>query len=92
VETLAYMKSLLPREAVWSAFGIAAQEYPMLAASYLLGGHVRVGMEDNIYIKRGQLCRDNTELVEYAVKLLDLLGAEPATPDEARAILELPPR
>jgi uncharacterized protein (DUF849 family) len=49
-------------------------------------------MEDNIYIKRGQLCRDNAELVEYAVKLLDLLGAEPATPAEARAILELPPR
>jgi uncharacterized protein (DUF849 family) len=92
VETLAYMKSLLPAGAIWSAFGIAAREYPMLAASYLLGGQVRVGMEDNIYIRRGELARDNAHLVEQAVKLLDLLGAEPATPDEARAILELPAR
>ena len=92
VETLAYMRSLLPSEAVWSAFGIGAKEYPMLAASRLLGGHVRVGMEDNIYIRRDQLCRDNAELVECAVKLLDLLGAEPATPAEARGILELATR
>ncbi len=89
VESLAYMKSLLPADAVWSAFGIAAREYPMLAASQLLGGQVRVGMEDNIYIRRGQLTRDNAELVEKAVQLLDLLGAEPATPAEAKAMLGL---
>ncbi len=92
VETLAYMKSLLPAHAIWSAFGIGAREYPMLAVAQVLGGQVRVGMEDNIYIRRGQLTRDNAELVEQAVKLLDLLGAEPATPDEARAMLELPAR
>lgn len=92
VETLAYMKSLIPTGAVWSAFGIAAREYPIVAASYLLGGQVRVGMEDNIYIRRGELARDNAELVEQAVRLLDLLGAEPASPDEARAMLELPAR
>lgn len=92
VETLAYMKSLIPAGAIWSAFGIAAREYPILAASYLLGGQVRVGMEDNIYIRRGQLARDNAELVDQAVRLLDLLGAEPASPDEARAMLELPER
>jgi uncharacterized protein (DUF849 family) len=92
VETLAYMKSLLPADAIWSAFGIGAREYPMLAAAHLLGGQVRVGMEDNIYIRRGQLTRDNAELVQQAVKLLDLLGAEPATPAEARAMLDLPAR
>jgi len=92
VETVAYMKSLLPLGAIWSAFGIAAREYPILAAAHLLGGQVRVGMEDNIYIRRGQLTRDNAELVEKAVQLLDMLGAEPATPAEAREILELPPR
>jgi len=92
VETLAYMKSLLPAHAIWSAFGIGAREYPMLAVAQVLGGQVRVGMEDNIYIRRGQLTRDNAELVEQAVKLLDLLGTEPATPDEARAMLELPVR
>jgi len=90
VETLAYMKSLLPPGVIWSAFGISAREYPMLAAAFLLGGQVRVGMEDNIYIRRGQLTRDNAELVEQAVRLLDLLGSEPASPDEARAMLELP--
>jgi uncharacterized protein (DUF849 family) len=86
------MKSLLPADAIWSAFGIGAREYPMLAAAHLLGGQVRVGMEDNIYIRRGQLTRDNAELVQQAVKLLDLLGAEPATPAEARAMLDLPAR
>ena len=92
VETLAYMKSLLPPDAIWSAFGIGPREYPMLAASFLLGGQVRVGMEDNIYIRRGQLTRDNAELVEQAVKVLDLLGSEPATPAEARVMLDLPAR
>ena len=92
VDTVSYMRSLLPHGANWSAFGISRDEFPILAAAKLLGGQVRVGMEDNIYIRRGQLVRDNAELVEHAVKLLDLLGAEPATPDEARAILELPPR
>jgi uncharacterized protein (DUF849 family) len=91
-ETLAYMKSLLPAGAIWSAFGVGPREYPMLAVAQVLGGQVRVGMEDNIYIRRGQLTRDNAELVEHAVKLLDLLGAEPASPDEARAMLELPAR
>jgi len=92
VQTLAYMHSLLPRDAIWSAFGIGRHEYPMLAGAFLLGGQVRVGMEDNLYIRRGQLTRGNGELVEQAVRLLDLLGAEPATPVEARAMLDLPAR
>jgi len=89
VETLAYMKSILPQNAIWSAFGISRMEFPILAASYLLGGQVRVGMEDNIYIRHGELVRDNAQLVEQAVKQLDIFGAEPATPAEARAMLEL---
>lgn len=89
VETLAYMKSILPPNAIWSAFGIGRMEFPILAASHLLGGQVRVGMEDNIYIRRGQLVRDNAELVEQAVKQLDIFGAEPATPAEARVMLDL---
>jgi len=88
-ETLAYMKSILPAGARWSAFGIGRDEFPVLAMAYTLGGHVRVGMEDNIYIRRGELVRDNAQLVEQAVRLLDILGAEPASPAEARAILEL---
>lgn len=92
VETLAYMRSILPQNAIWSAFGISRHEFPIVAAAQVMGGQVRVGMEDNIYIRRGQLVRDNAELVEQAVKLLDILGAEPATPAEARVMLELPPR
>lgn len=92
VETMTYMRSLLPVNAIWSGFGIGRHSYPMLAATKLLGGQVRVGMEDNLHISRGQLTRDNAELVERAVQLLDLLGHEPATPSEARVMLELAPR
>lgn len=88
-QALAYLTSLLPHEANWSAFGLGRMEYPMLAASRLLGGHVRVGFEDNVYIRHGELARDNAELVEKAVALLDMLGAELATPAEARRILEI---
>jgi len=89
VETLAYMKSILPPDALWSAFGIGRHEYPMLAAAKLLGGQVRVGMEDNIYIRRGELVRDNAQLVEKAVALLDMIGHEPASAAEARGMLGL---
>jgi uncharacterized protein (DUF849 family) len=61
----------------------------MLAQSWLLGGHVRVGMEDNVYIRKGVLTRDNAELVEKGVNLVEQLGGSIATPAEARAILGL---
>jgi len=86
-ETLAYMKSILPAGAAWSAFGIGRHEFPILAVAQALGGHVRVGMEDNIHIRRGELVRDNAQLVEQAVELLGILGAEPASAVEAREIL-----
>lgn len=88
-ETIAYMKSILPAGAIWSAFGIGRQAYPVVAVAQALGGQVRVGMEDNIYIRRGELARDNAQLVEKAVDLLDMMGAEPATPAEARTLLGL---
>ncbi len=88
-EALAYMKSILHPGAVWSAFGIGRMEFPILAAAKVFGGNVRVGMEDNIYIRRGELVRDNAQLVEQAVRLLDMLGAEPASPAETRKILEI---
>lgn len=86
-ETIAYMKSILPAGAIWSVFGIGRQAYPVVAVAQALGGQVRVGMEDNIYIRRGELARDNAQLVEKAVDLLDMIGAEPATPAEARTLL-----
>lgn len=87
--TLMYLKSLLPHGCNWSAFGLGRMEYPMVAQSFLLGGHVRVGFEDNVYISRGKLARDNAELVEKCVGLLETLGGEVASPAEAREMLGL---
>ena len=87
--TLAYLTSLLPSGANWAAFGVGRYEYPMLLQTWLLGGHVRVGLEDNIYISKGKLAKDNAELVSKAKRLLDELGVEIATPAQARSMLAL---
>jgi uncharacterized protein (DUF849 family) len=89
VETLVYAKSLLPQDAAWAAFAIGRWEFPMLATAWLLGGHVRVGMEDNVYLSRGKLTPSNAALCEKAVRILDDIGAELATAKEARQILGL---
>ena len=88
-ETMLYLKSQLPKNAVWAAFGIGRMEYPMLAQSYVAGGHVRVGMEDNLYIKKGELCTGNGQLVEKAVHIVQELGGSIASTTEAREILGL---
>jgi uncharacterized protein (DUF849 family) len=88
-ETLFYLRSQLPPDAVWAAFGIGRGEFPMLAQSWLLGGHVRVGLEDNVYIRAGELARDNAQLVEKGVAIVEQLGGSIATPAEARALLGL---
>ena len=87
-ETLIYMKSLLPKGANWAAFGIARQQMPMVAQATLLGGNVRVGLEDNLYLSRGVFAT-NGQLVERAKTIIECLGLEVATPDEARAIIGL---
>ncbi|MBB4116462.1 uncharacterized protein (DUF849 family) [Rhizobium sp. BK226] len=88
-ETMLYARSLLPAGAIWTGFGIGRNEFPMLAQSWLLGGHVRVGMEDNVYLSKGVLAERNAQLVERAVDMIHDLGASPATTKEARAILSL---
>ena len=85
--TLEYAKQLLPRDSTWYAFGIGAMEMPFVALSTISGGHARVGLEDNIYLSKGQLARTNAELVEKAVRIIRDMGNEPATPAEARTIL-----
>jgi uncharacterized protein (DUF849 family) len=87
-ETMAYMKHELPPGAVWAGFGIGRMEFPMVAQAVLLGGHARVGLEDNLYLERG-VHASNATLTEKAVKLIEMLGAKVATPDEAREILGL---
>ena len=88
-ETLAYMKSLLPAGSHWAAFGIGRWEFPMLAQAFLLGGHVRVGLEDNIYLEKGVLAKGNAELVRKAARIVKDLGGSIATPAETREILGL---
>jgi uncharacterized protein (DUF849 family) len=83
-ETLAYARSILPAGSHWAAFAIGRMEFPMLAQAWLLGGHVRVGLEDNIYLNKGELAVSNTVLVERAVRILREFGAEPMSAAEAR--------
>ena len=87
-ETLTYMRSLLPPEAHWAAFGIGRMQMPMAAQSVILGGNVRVGLEDNLYLKRGVFAT-NGELVARARTIIEFMGFEVATPDEARQMLGL---
>jgi uncharacterized protein (DUF849 family) len=91
-ETLLYARSLLPPDALWAAMGIGRMEFPIVAQACLLGGHVRVGLEDNLYLGKGELAPSNAALVERAARLVELLGRSVATPAEARQILGLAAR
>ena len=86
-EAMTYMRNLLPPEAPWFAFGISLHQFPMVAQTVLLGGHPRVGLEDNIYLEKGKLAPSNAALVEKAAKIIEILGDTVATPREARQIL-----
>jgi uncharacterized protein (DUF849 family) len=86
-ETMMFMRDMLPPDSVWTGFGIGAQQFPMVAQAVLLGGHIRVGLEDNLYLERGVLAPTNAALVDKAVRLLSALDVAPATPAEARRIL-----
>jgi uncharacterized protein (DUF849 family) len=88
-ETLMYARSILPPGAMWAAFGIGRMAYPMLAQAYLLGGHVRIGLEDAVNIRKGELASSNAAMVEKAARIIDELGGELASPKEARQILGL---
>jgi 3-keto-5-aminohexanoate cleavage enzyme len=64
-------------------------EFPMCTTALFLGGHVRVGMEDNLYLSKGVLCKSNAELVEKMSRIMGEFGYDPATPAEARELLNL---
>ena len=89
VEDLVYLKNILPEGSTWAACGISSGHLPIMMATIAMGGHLRVGLEDNLYMSRGVLAKSNAQLVERAVKLLEINGLEPATPDEAREIYGL---
>jgi uncharacterized protein (DUF849 family) len=88
-ETLLYARNFLPQGAAWSAFGIGRAEFPIVAQAWLAGGHVRVGLEDNIYLSQGVLAETNAVLVARARDIVLSLGGEIATPREAREQLGL---
>jgi uncharacterized protein (DUF849 family) len=86
-EAMTYMRNLLPKDSPWFAFGISLHQFPMAAQSVLLGGHIRVGLEDNIYLGKGQLAPSNAALVEKAARIIEILGDHVANPAEARKML-----
>lgn len=88
VDTLKVMKDDLPGDASWGSFGISKMQMPIAAASVAMGGNVRVGLEDNIYLDRGVLA-SNGQLVERAVEIIERMGARAVTPAEARKRLNL---
>ncbi|CAM5280874.1 MULTISPECIES: BKACE family enzyme [Streptomyces] len=85
------MVNMLPDGARWASFALGRMQMPWVAQSILLGGHVRVGLEDNLYLGKGNKAT-NAQLVERAVTLTESIGARVATPDEARATLGLKTR
>ena len=89
VENLVYIKNLLPPGATWSAFGVGKAHLTILMATLALGGHVRVGMEDNIYLDAGQKASSNVDFVERTRRIIELNNKRPATPEETRAMLGL---
>ncbi len=87
-ETMMYMRNLLPANSFWAGFGLARLQMPMVAQALLLDGNVRVGLEDNLYLKRG-IFATNRQLVERAVTIIESMGKEVACPKETRNKLGL---
>lgn len=92
VQALQLALSLIPPRTQWTAFGVGRDAFPMVAQSVLLGGHVRVGLEDNLYLDKSVLAPGNAALCEKAVRMVRDLGCDLAGPDEARSMLGLPGR
>jgi uncharacterized protein (DUF849 family) len=88
-DVIQFARSQVPAGSLWTAFGVGRYSFPMVAQSVLLGGHVRVGMEDNIYLGKGILARSNAELCSKAARIVADLGFDLASPLEARAMLGL---
>lgn len=88
-ENLMHLVSKLPAGATWSVAGVGRTQLPLTTMAILLGGHVRVGFEDNIYYRKGELATGNAQFVERVVRLANELGRDVATPADARKILGL---
>ncbi len=88
-EAMMYSKNQIPRGAKWTGFGVSRHSFPMAAQAVLLGGNVRVGFEDTIYLRRGRKAENNAELVHWGKDIIDRLGGEVASAGETRQMLGL---
>jgi len=88
-KSLVYLHEYLPEDSTWSVIGIGKGHLPMSMMALAMGGHIRVGMEDNIYYTKGVLAKTNAQFVERIVRIAKEYGREVATPDESRRILNL---
>jgi 3-keto-5-aminohexanoate cleavage enzyme len=91
VENLWFLVNKIPAGSTWTVTGVGRSAWTMAAAGIAMGGNVRVGFEDNVYLGKGQKAASNGELVAKVVRLAKELGREIATPAEAREILSLKP-
>ncbi|MBW1817834.1 MAG: 3-keto-5-aminohexanoate cleavage protein, partial [Deltaproteobacteria bacterium] len=88
-KTLLHLYDDMPDDATWSVIGIGKGHLPMSMMGLIMGGHIRVGMEDNIYYERGVLAKNNAVFVERIVRIAKEYGREVASPAEARTLLGL---
>ncbi|MBE6081833.1 MAG: 3-keto-5-aminohexanoate cleavage protein [Tissierellaceae bacterium] len=89
VRDLSYISRSIPEGSTWTVAGVGRHQIPMAVAGIIMGGHARVGFEDNVYISKGVLAKSNGELVEKVVRIAKEIGREIATPEEARKILRI---
>jgi 3-keto-5-aminohexanoate cleavage enzyme len=89
VKSLLHLSEIIPKDSTWSVIGVGPGQLPMAMMAMIMGGHARVGLEDNIYYSKGVLAKSNAQLVERVVRMAKEFGREIATPSDARKILRL---
>jgi 3-keto-5-aminohexanoate cleavage enzyme len=92
IEALQLQKQTIPPGSTWEVIGIGREQWRFVASALVLGGNIRVGLEDNFYLPSGTMASSNGLLVEQAAQLVALTGRQVANVDDARALLSLPPR
>jgi len=88
-DTLCLLRNLFPKEHTWSACGVGPNQFPAITQACIMGGHMRIGLEDNVRVPGGALAKGSWEQAEWAVKIAQILDRDVATPAEAREILGL---
>lgn len=88
-KNLLFLAESIPAGSTWSAIGASKDQLAINTMSIIMGGHVRVGMEDSVYYRQGELAKTNAQFVERIVGLSQTLGRDVATPNQAREILGL---